>query len=150
MVRSVSGTEGPPDGTIGGRSLHHGSTLLDPEPGAVRRARSFVAEMLDLWQCDDPDQVSSLLTSEVVTNAVRRATRAIELEVDLDPQCTLTVSVTDDHPGLPVMNEPPLLGTGGRGLPLVASLARRWGVRTQDSSKAVWFEMAVHRREGSA
>ncbi len=85
-----------------------------------------------------------LLTSELVTNAVRYGgTRAV-LEAQM-PGGALRVTVTDENPDLPEVGDAPALtAEGGRGVLLVSTLAARWGVeRLPTGGKAVWFELDV-------
>ena len=49
------------------------SWTLNPTPDAPRRAREWIYQALQLWDVDDPDGVADVLTSELVTNAVRYA-----------------------------------------------------------------------------
>lgn len=138
-------------------SMHMKGSSLDliPRPESVRAARAFVAEMLDLWDCDDPEHVVSLLTSEIVTNAVRCAVREIGLEATLTEQlgageALLTVATTDDRLVQPILLPPSTERGHGRGLQLVQALAYRWGVQALERGKSVWFQAFVPRRAGTA
>jgi serine/threonine-protein kinase RsbW len=84
-----------------------------------------------------------LLVSEVVTNAVRHANLAtgdaIELVVELKRR-TLRVEVHDPGGGfVPSAPAPDPTRPSGWGLYLVAELADRWGVDS-DETTLVWFE----------
>ncbi|HET9736475.1 MAG TPA: ATP-binding protein [Solirubrobacteraceae bacterium] len=84
-----------------------------------------------------------LLVSEVVTNAVRHANLAsgdaIELVVELNRR-TLRVEVHDPGGGfVPTAPAPDPTRPSGWGLYLVAELADRWGVDS-DETTLVWFE----------
>jgi anti-sigma regulatory factor (Ser/Thr protein kinase) len=118
---------------------------LDLEPALTTawRARTFVSEMLEVWDCDDPDEVAILLTSEVVTNAVRHTTESIRLELSLGADGALVVETTDDHPARPFVKPTSTTREGGRGMLMVERLARRWGVRPAGGHKVVWFEVVV-------
>ena len=85
-----------------------------------------------------------LLVSEVVTNAVRHANLAtgdaIELVVELKRR-TLRVEVHDPGGGfVPSAPAPDPTRASGWGLYLVAELADRWGVDSEDRT-LVWFEL---------
>ena len=85
-----------------------------------------------------------LLVSEVVTNAVRHANLAagdaIELVVELKRR-TLRVEVHDPGGGfVPSAPAPDPTRPSGWGLYLVAELADRWGVDS-DEETLVWFEL---------
>src|ERR1700736_2540668 len=74
-----------------------GSVELPSEPASAGRARAFVADMLAVWDCDDTEEVAGLLTSEVVTNAVRHAGGDLVLEVYLQAG-TVRIATVDLGP----------------------------------------------------
>ncbi len=120
---------------------------LGAGPASVAQARSFVSDMVRLWGCDDPMQVAALLTSEVVTNAVRHAADTVCVAVELEPDSVLMVQTRDDTPGEPVVRTASTDADSGRGMFLVDRLARRWGVLpVDDTGKVVWFEVPVAAR----
>lgn len=96
-------------------------------PGSVARARHAVAEVL-------PRHLHAelgLITSELVTNAVRYGTGADDLvELVLWPaDGHYWVAVSDPGDGKPVLgHRPPPDAESGRGLLLVDALAAAWGV----------------------
>jgi anti-sigma regulatory factor (Ser/Thr protein kinase) len=115
---------------------------LRPDPTGPALARNFVSTMLALWDCDDPDQLTVLLTSEIVSNAVRYAQRPIRVEIAVDGT-RVVIATTDDDPRPPqLMAATPEAG-GGRGLFLVDALASRWGVDPDPPGKTVWFELEL-------
>lgn len=114
---------------------------LDAVPQSVTEARNFVATMLDVWGCDDPDEVVGLLTTEVVTNAVRHAGGHIRVLAALAEDGTVRIETYDESPNSPVVQRPDVYAEGGRGILIVQTLARRWGVDASDSEKVVWFEL---------
>ena len=101
--------------------------------------------MLAAWDCDDPDEVAVLLTSEVVANAVRHAATACAVRVDLEGD-VLRVEVADGSATLPQLRRPRPDDFGGRGLVLVESFARRWGAEPTPTGKVVWFSVEVRPR----
>jgi anti-sigma regulatory factor (Ser/Thr protein kinase) len=119
---------------------------LVPEVQNVAKARAFVAGVIDLWDCDDPDRIVELLTSEVVTNAVRHARGPIRLEASLGDDGIVKVETSDHSLELPQVGGPDPLGESGRGLLLVQSLAAHWGVDRFSDHKVVWFEVPLMRR----
>ena len=122
------------------------SIVLAPAATSLSAARSFVAAMLDMWECEDPDHVAALLTSEIVSNAVRHAASTVGLEVAIVDQ-RLRVEASDDAPQAAVAPDPDRpRGEGGLGLHIVESLARRWGVDRYEDHKVVWFETTVQPR----
>lgn len=116
-------------------------THLEADPASVARARSFVAATLAAWDLDDLTEVALLLTSEVVTNAVRHAKSAFTVTVSTVPP-KVTVEVSDNSPAAPTANLDTHDEESGRGLHLVDSLARQWGWRPVDGGKVVWFTLA--------
>jgi anti-sigma regulatory factor (Ser/Thr protein kinase) len=123
--------------------LRRASISLDPEPRSVSMARSFVSTMLETWDCDDPERIVALLTSEIVTNAVKRATGTVRVEAEMVSDVALRVEASDDHPDLPYPRRPDPDTAGGRGILLVQELALRWGVDREERHKVVWFEAPV-------
>ena len=114
---------------------------------SAAEARVFMRQVLDAWDCDDPDQIAVLLTSEVVSNAVVHAATRLALDVCWDPEAeTLRVEVRDGDDRPPRNRHPSVDAVGGRGVMLVESLARRWGTQPDDGGKIVWFELAARRR----
>jgi anti-sigma regulatory factor (Ser/Thr protein kinase) len=117
---------------------------LPREPIAPALARAAVADMgLGLPEAAMADV--ELLTSEVVSNAVRHA--------DLKPSEEIILRVvTDGHvrvevmdPGPPFEAGPPKAasGSGGWGLFLVDAVATAWGVEPEGGGKKVWFEVGT-------
>jgi anti-sigma regulatory factor (Ser/Thr protein kinase) len=94
--------------------------------------------MLVLWDCDDPDQLAVLLTSEVVTNAVRYASQPIRVAITAD-RTRIVVATTDDDPRTPQLRTARPEARGGRGLFLVEAIASRWGIVPHPPGKTVWF-----------
>lgn len=83
--------------------------------------------------------------SELVTNVVVHAATTCTLALDVLGD-HLVVEVADEAAALPPAYGPRPLDTaaGGRGLRLVEALAPRWGVRTEQDHKCVWFAMPAH------
>jgi anti-sigma regulatory factor (Ser/Thr protein kinase) len=89
-------------------------------------------------------EVAVLLTSELVTNAVRYGGPLIVLTVH-DDSDALRIEVHDDGPWVEPAGAAEEHPTGGRGLLLVESLAHTWGTATRGSDrggKAVWFALS--------
>jgi transcriptional regulator with XRE-family HTH domain/anti-sigma regulatory factor (Ser/Thr protein kinase) len=88
---------------------------------------------------DETLATAELLTSELVTNAVRHTSSdSIEIAITLDTE-RLRVTVSDESR---VALRPRSGGIdGGWGLLLVAELATRWGVERHPAGKTVWIEL---------
>jgi anti-sigma regulatory factor (Ser/Thr protein kinase) len=118
---------------------------LPPEPIAPTLARAALATL----RSDVPEPVLSdvqLLTTEVVSNAVRHASllpyQEIVLRVVIDR--SIRVEVLDEGP--PFRASPRGIDRrepSGLGLFLVDALATSWGVEPGGSGKRVWFEVAT-------
>jgi anti-sigma regulatory factor (Ser/Thr protein kinase) len=112
-----------------------------PEAAAVaRRALDDLAGQLSDGRMRDV----RLLVSELVTNAVRHANLdsgdAIDLVIELADNA-LRVEVHDPGGGfVPRAPTPDPMRPSGWGLYLVAELADRWGVDS-DETTLVWFEL---------
>ncbi|MFC3690113.1 ATP-binding protein [Aquipuribacter hungaricus] len=132
----------------GGLTSHHGSgeLTLPAEPSTPRAARHFLAERLDRLQVTSSAvDLALLLTSELVTNAVRYGRGLVTLSVRTEPP-SVRVVVHDGNPDLPTMGPDDETAEGGRGLRLVDTLATRWGAETGDEGKDVWFELDLRGR----
>ncbi|MFH9178313.1 SpoIIE family protein phosphatase [Streptomyces albogriseolus] len=113
--------------------------FLEPEDAAPGRARRLARRQLSRWGMDELSDSVELLVSEVVTNAVRYATRPVTLR--LLRTDVLRCEVGDDVPQLPRLRQARATDEGGRGLYLVNRLARRWGATRLSTGKVVWFEL---------
>jgi anti-sigma regulatory factor (Ser/Thr protein kinase) len=116
--------------------------LLLATPEAVPAARHAIAE-LD-GDVDAPTrEVVALLTSELVTNAVRHGAHDDKESILVRARRkgeSVRVEVCDEGPGFePTPDERGLMEPGGHGLLLVQSLATRWGVE-RGAPNCVWFE----------
>ncbi|MCG7210901.1 ATP-binding SpoIIE family protein phosphatase [Streptomyces arenae] len=112
---------------------------LDPDNAAPGRARRLTRQALATWDLDDLTDTAELLVSEIVTNAVRHASRPIGLRL-LRTE-VLRCEVGDDVPQLPRLRRASPDEEHGRGLYLVNRLARRWGTTRLGTGKNVWFEL---------
>ncbi|MEU0059388.1 ATP-binding SpoIIE family protein phosphatase [Streptomyces sp. NPDC006334] len=112
---------------------------LEPEDAAPGQARRLARRALSRWGLEELTDSVELLVSEVVTNAVRYATRPVTLR--LLRTDVLRCEVGDDVPQLPRLRQARATDEGGRGLYLVNRLARRWGATRLSTGKVVWFEL---------
>ncbi|MEU6343919.1 ATP-binding protein [Streptomyces sp. NPDC046977] len=118
---------------------------------AVADVRRLLRESLTRWGVPALADTAVLLTTELVTNALRHTDRGAVLTATLStvstvstpPAPRLRVEVRDFTTRHPRLRAPSTHGTGGRGLQLVQSLADAWGVRAEGdgSGKVVWFEL---------
>ncbi|MET9927289.1 MULTISPECIES: SpoIIE family protein phosphatase [unclassified Streptomyces] len=108
------------------------------DPAAVGATRNNVARQLEAWGLEELTMTTELIVSELVTNAIRYASGPVRLRLLL--QSVLTCEVSDASSTTPRLRHARTTDEGGRGLFLVAQLARRWGTRYTDSGKIIWAE----------
>jgi anti-sigma regulatory factor (Ser/Thr protein kinase) len=96
---------------------------------------------LEQWHLDSVIRDAELLTSELVTNAVRYG-HCERTDIVAVADVGLTVAVSDAVPTPELTpGEPSAADVGGWGLYLVEELAQAWGVQPTDSGKVVWFHI---------
>lgn len=113
---------------------------LSSDPRSVSRARRLVAAALEDAGHDSLVDVTTLLVSEVVTNAVLHAGTPIRLDCSWNESC-VRVEVHDGSGVLPSRRHYDAEATTGRGLGLIAALAAGWGVEARPEGKLLWFEV---------
>jgi two-component sensor histidine kinase len=87
-----------------------------------------------------------LLTSELVTNAVRHGAGEITCRLWPGPD-VLRLEVSDASATIPREVDRGLRADSGRGLQIVATVASRWGAvpAPGEGGKTVWFEIDTDR-----
>jgi anti-sigma regulatory factor (Ser/Thr protein kinase) len=114
---------------------------------SVPAARKFLSQLLHGW--DVADQViddASLLTTELMSNAVEHGKGVVHLEIALHDGL-LRVGVHDGGAELPVQLDITSSSLEGRGMWLVEGIARDWGSDSSGEApgKTVWFELTTLR-----
>ncbi|MFH9860683.1 ATP-binding protein [Streptomyces sp. NPDC017202] len=125
-------------------------------PRGARLARRLTAQQLDAWghpYGGDANDTAQHVVAELAANAVthgRVPGRDFELRLLLLPEDTLRVEVSDARGDrrLRIVTDPD--AEGGRGLVLVAVLARTWGVDEREVGKTVWAELPLAARGRTA
>lgn len=115
---------------------------LPAQPAAAGEARRQVQGAIHAWEVPVDSSIAVLLTSELVTNAIRHAMCET---ITLDITCgwgQLHVDVHDSSCAVPVPLDRPADAETGRGLVLVASLSTAWGYYHTPVGKAVYFTLA--------
>jgi anti-sigma regulatory factor (Ser/Thr protein kinase) len=118
--------------------------VLPSLPEASIEARRFVRETVanDIEAQVLEDAI--LLTSELVTNAVRHAGHAagdpIEVEITMDDR-VIRVTVLDNGSGFDPDRPRERGEEGGLGFHLVRALSSTWGVERTAAGTGVWFEI---------
>jgi anti-sigma regulatory factor (Ser/Thr protein kinase) len=118
------------------------ATALNPEPRAVALGRRFVSQTLEAWDCAGLADIACLLTSEILTNAVRHARTPIGLRLYRAAR-DITVEISDDNTHVPARRLADPDDENGRGLMLVEALASAWGARPTRTGKSVWFTLEL-------
>ncbi len=126
---------------------HQVKWTLDAEPASVSKARALVRESLKKWALTEMSDTTELLTSELVTNALRYADGQITVRMVLER--TLVCEVLDDSAALPRLRHAGTSDESGRGLHVVSQLAQRWGTRMTNAGKVVWCEQPLPAAESA-
>jgi anti-sigma regulatory factor (Ser/Thr protein kinase) len=122
------------------RTKMQASTRLRGRLPSISEGRRFVASKVSEWGCPAELDVATLLTSELLTNAVIHAHSDIGLHLHCDGE-RVRVEVSDESDTEPVLLCRDIEALNGRGLHLVDEMATDWGVRPAAVGKTVWFEL---------
>ena len=106
-------------------------------------------DVLAAWGAERFEEPATLLTSELVTNAVLHARSRPELKLRLTDD-RLWVGVSDNTPVFPVRKRYGPEAATGRGLMLVERMAAAWGTSVSEHGKVVWFELSPEAGEATA
>jgi anti-sigma regulatory factor (Ser/Thr protein kinase) len=109
----------------------------EPAAPVRRRVRAVLG---DVPSADAVDDVLVVI-SELLENVTRHTLGGGELRL-VRRDGVIVVEVHDDDTARPRLLPPDDRRIGGRGLLVVAGMARRWGVRPEDGGKTVWAEIA--------
>lgn len=116
---------------------------LPSHPENVRAARQVVSAHARSWGIgEEAGTVLGLLTSELVTNAVRFSHDLVKVVLHLH-HGLIEVSVRDPAQDRPTSVPASVEADSGRGMAIVDALSQDWGVRPQPVGKAVWSRLAV-------
>ena len=114
-------------------------------PAAPAEARRRVRDAIRSWQVPVDLDAALLLTSELVTNAIRheagQGAQPVMLAI-ASSRGRLRVDVHDTSRSLPAVAEVPADAETGRGLLLVETLSDEWGFYRTPAGKAVYFTLA--------
>ena len=106
---------------------------VERHPLAVSRERFDVAE-----------EASSLIVSELVSNALRHVGGPVGFRLGRMGAC-LFIGVGDGDPrAMPVLRHAHPEQIGGRGLLIVEAVAEDWGVEASRTGKLVWATVATN------
>lgn len=107
---------------------------------AVGDARRFLLSTLADWHVDEYDFAAPLVVTELATNAALHARTPYEVRLRLEPT-HLLVEVVDGNPRQPLPRRYAVDASTGRGIALVDSLCRDWGVTPAAGGKVVWAQV---------
>ncbi|MGW3657529.1 ATP-binding protein [Streptomyces sp. NPDC005151] len=113
-------------------------------PEAMRGLRRAVQAELRPWGLADLVGEAELVVTELATNVVKHvgagsaATLILEFRADV-----IRVEIHDTSYKVPAVSEVGCASECGRGLHLLAAMARDWGTRVTASGKAVWCELPL-------
>jgi anti-sigma regulatory factor (Ser/Thr protein kinase) len=123
---------------------------LAPEPDAPAHARHLVADMLGRWGYDDRAiDDAKLIVSELTSNAVRHAHSQFSIEVRVQEDSALLITVEDRTPLAASMPNGGLIPKPLHGLGLIEALCAGWGVQRTRDGKIVWAKLACEMPEGA-
>lgn len=124
------------------------TVALEGDGTVIAQARHLATQFLTRAQTEQGLPVSQraldltqLVVSELVTNAIRYATGSIRLR--LIRERALVCEVLDGGATAPHLRHPRTTDEGGRGLLLVSQLTQRWGTRFVTEGKIIWAEQAL-------
>lgn len=109
------------------------------EVGAARR---FVNGILVSWNLEYFARDAAIVVSELATNAIDHARSGFVVTVSTQ-NGALRVSVGDASRDLPIARNPSPSTVTGRGLFIVAAIARSWGAERMGDGKVVWVELGA-------
>jgi anti-sigma regulatory factor (Ser/Thr protein kinase) len=137
-----------PRGTASGsRATVLGSLTIPGRPEQVSAARAFVAQTLSANEVGTDHDTATLLTSEIVTNAIAHtksgiAGGTVTIVVIGIPRGVLVEIIDDGSAGTPIVKGD-LYAAEGHGLFLVQHLAAQWGYLRDPAGTTVWFHLAA-------
>ncbi len=140
----LTGPTGPgaPQKPLRPTVLQKRCVTLAAEPAAAGAARSQVQATIQAWEIPVDASIAVLLTSELVTNAIRHEKGDTITLVITCAYGQLHVDVHDTSCTLPVPMDGSPDAETGRGLVIVASLCSSWGHYRTPTGKAVYFTLA--------
>ena len=107
---------------------------------SVSEARHVLRDVLQRSGAEDLVDSATLVTSEIVTNALVHAGTDVLLRI-LSTARAVRVEVEDGGAQVPVRRHYAQTAGTGRGMQLIDELTDRWGVEESADGKAVWFEI---------
>ena len=126
--------------------VRYGCDPADVGPARRWTERALMTRLPDTASAVVGDAV--LVVSELVTNAIRAHCSAVAVGIAVEPD-SVRVAVSDNAAGTPTPKQAAPEEPAGRGLAIVAAVARQWGVRPCDidgrEGKEVWARLSLTR-----
>jgi len=123
--------------------LNGAARSFPPAPESPAAARRFLSDTMRTWGYSAADTQDAVLAlSELATNAVVHAGTGFVVRVQSDG-VHLRLEVQDGSLQQPRERAQPHGAPSGRGLHVVARLAKDWGVNNAVDGKSVWAELAA-------
>lgn len=116
---------------------------LEDDTSAIRRARKMIGDQLWAWGLGRLIEDAELITSELVTNALRHGRHPLELRLTALPDRVRITVLDANADAVPERVGDRGLLEGGRGLALVEQLCIDWGHDVVPDGKQVWAELAA-------
>src|ERR1700760_3688115 len=131
-----------------------GSLTIPGRPEQVGLARGFVARALATSQVRADVDAATLLTSEIVTNAVQHTRSGadggtVTIVVIAVARGVLVEIIDAGAASAPVVKGD-LYAAEGHGLFLVQNMATEWGYQRDEAGTTVWFHLPVTHQPGPA
>ncbi|WP_433611684.1 ATP-binding protein [Dactylosporangium sp. CA-139114] len=118
------------------------SVQVDVRAGQARTARRVITQALEAWGLPHLTRGAVMVGHELVANALRHGLPPAVLRL-LRQGDRLVIEVGDGSDQVPRIAEiDNLTSTSGRGMQIVDTLARAWGVRPHQGGKTVWAEIS--------
>jgi anti-sigma regulatory factor (Ser/Thr protein kinase) len=129
----------------GPRATVLGSLTIPGRPDQVGLARAFVARTVGSSRVGANADEATLLTSEIVTNAIQHTKSGTEggtvtIVIIGIPQGVLVEIIDNGAAGAPIVKGD-LYAVEGHGLFLVQRLAAQWGFLREPAGTTVWFHL---------
>ncbi|CAN3980002.1 SpoIIE family protein phosphatase [Kitasatospora purpeofusca] len=137
-----------PEGGLAAQQLRR--RIGQADLARIAEVRAELRDALRRWGVAELIDTAELLSSELVTNAIRHTDRDAMFTARLYREAAadggrarLRVEVEDESDLWPTRRTPGEQASSGRGLMLVEALADGWGVEPRGSGKRMWFELTV-------